>query len=144
MKQSEKRKSLCSNMEADPTFHFYCNNDGRDGGRNEFFDDEIVFPVKLFYLLCTHLLPTPSFKATNNVLDAKMVLKHICWLINIYTYIYKHIVSKMGNNFDPTTPTPPPPQEKKLALLKTPQWRDATPPDHLTSDKIYSDSFIKK
>ena len=23
-------------MEADPTFHFYCNNDGRDGGRNEY------------------------------------------------------------------------------------------------------------
>ena len=22
-------------MEADPTFHFYCNNDGRDGGRSE-------------------------------------------------------------------------------------------------------------
>ena len=23
-------------MEADPTFHFYCNNDGRDGGRSEY------------------------------------------------------------------------------------------------------------
>ena len=26
-------------MEADPTFYFYCNNDGRDGGRKEFLDN---------------------------------------------------------------------------------------------------------
>ena len=41
----------------------------------------------------------------------------------------------MGNSFHPTTP-PLPPQEKKLALPKNPPVRDATPPDHLTSDKI--------
>ena len=48
LKESDKRKSFCSNMEADPAFYFYCNNDGRDGGEMNFLTVKQLFPSNYF------------------------------------------------------------------------------------------------
>ena len=59
-------------------FIFSVNNDGRDGGRNEFFDDEINFSREII-LIAFHAPSTP----TPN--------KHFVVFKYIYIYIYIYI-----------------------------------------------------
>ena len=64
------------------------------------------------------------------------------WNIALSSFIMgTYYVSEMENNFQPTTPYP---LKKNLAFHKTPDWGCAMLQDHLMSDKIKSDSFIKK
>ena len=137
-------------MKADPTFHFYCNNDGRDRGSNEFFlTIKQFFPSSYFTCFSRTFYPNSQNHfalVNNNIMYHNTVLLisvHMFslvfsfqWKIALNSFIKRMYVSEMANNF--------PHQKKDLALPKTHQWEHTAPPDHLTSDKISSDSFIKK
>ena len=70
-------------MEADPNFHFYRSNDGRDGGRNELNSSSRQI---ILLALNAPSTPTPNkhFLVVNNDIN-------IYVYIYIYIYIYIHI-----------------------------------------------------